>query len=112
MVDVFKALSQDRVQQLVVVMIFLFLLVGDARTWNEEDDLDEMDVTQSRFPAGFRPIRMCGCGCVYSLNRRVNCTHNRGSRDENVEVPQIQFIVRVPDFSVALERGVPTVHCA
>ena len=25
----------------------------------EEDDLDEMDVTQSHFPAGFMPRRMC-----------------------------------------------------
>ena len=28
-----KTLSLDRVQQLVVVIIFLFRLVGDARTW-------------------------------------------------------------------------------
>ena len=25
----------------------------------EDEDLDELDDTQSRFPAGFRPVRMC-----------------------------------------------------
>ena len=25
----------------------------------EDDDLDELDDTQSRFPDGFRPMRMC-----------------------------------------------------
>ena len=110
--EVFKALSQDRVPSLVEEMPFFFRLVGDV--WRmrmavctigmctrairslltppgsddededeedeedeeEDEDLDELDDTQSRFPAGFRPMRMCrwfpsgncrqGWGCMFA----------------------------------------------
>ena len=53
---------------------------GDEEEDEEEDeqdeDLDEMDVTQSRFPAGIQATRMCwwfpSWSC--SLTGRVNCT--------------------------------------
>ena len=42
----------------------------------EDDDYDEFDGTESRFPAGFRPMRMCrwfpsgncrqGWGCMFA----------------------------------------------
>ena len=104
--EVFKALSQDRVPPLVVDIIFLSLLGGDAlrmrlavctvgmctrarrdghlQCQGEEDEEDEdeededMDeiCAESRFPAGFLPMRMCrwfpsgncrqGWGCMFA----------------------------------------------
>ena len=61
----------------------------DEEECEEDEDLDEMDGTQSRFPAGFQPMRMCrwftSGNCwqwgVCSLTGRVNCTPKRGSHD-------------------------------
>ena len=81
--EVFKGLSQDRVPPLVVDMIFLSLLGGDAQMMrlavctvgmctsddededeeekeDEDEDMDEICGTESRFPASFRHLRMCG----------------------------------------------------
>ena len=48
----------------------------DEEDEEEDEDLDELDDTQSRFPAGFRPMRMCrwfpsgncrqGWGCMFA----------------------------------------------
>ena len=56
----------------------------------EDEDLDELDDTQSRFPAGFRPMRMCrwfpsgncrqGWGCMFahSVSELHPLAHGQG----------------------------------
>ena len=54
----------------------------------EEDDLDEIDGTKSRFPAGFLPMRMCqwfpagdcrqGWECVFAHSVSELHPHPRG----------------------------------
>ena len=56
----------------------------------EDEDLDELDDTQSRFPAGFRPMRMCrwfpsgncrqgwGCMFAYSVSELHSLAHGQG----------------------------------
>ena len=67
----------------------------------DDEDVGEMDVTQSRFPAGFQRMRMCqwflsgtagrGWG-VRSLTGRVNCTPGR---DEALQTLHIDSVVAV-----------------
>ena len=73
LVEVLKALSQDRVRPGIQVRQSPQDLVlrpsGDEEEDEEDEDLDEMDVTQSRFPAGFQPMRMCrwfGWRCLFA----------------------------------------------
>ena len=41
---------------------------------DEEDDEDELDVTESRFPAGWRPMQMCWLFLAGNCRRGMGCT--------------------------------------